>query len=249
MNNSSLFFGIDGCRGGWISVQAKFPTKNHDEWNIEFFNNITDFWNQHSNAALVLIDIPIGMRDSGRISRLNDIEARNYLKNKGVSTSSIFPTPCRDALYAESYPEANKINRELTGKGLSKQSWNICPKIREVDRFLIQNNNLIDVFIESGPELCFLHFLKNKSKISSKKTQKGINERISLLSQYTQISKDNLDLNLDNFKRKNVSIDDILDAYILALSASQGRGGIQIFPQDFEKDSKGLSMKLAIPCF
>jgi predicted RNase H-like nuclease len=36
------------------------------------------------------------------------------------------------------YHEANKINKEVLGRGLSKQAWGIVQKIREVDAFVVQ---------------------------------------------------------------------------------------------------------------
>lgn len=53
--------------------------------------------------------------------------------------SSVFPVPCRQAVHSETYHEASKINKEVLGRGLSKQGWGIVPKIREVDAFVVNN--------------------------------------------------------------------------------------------------------------
>jgi len=58
-----------------------------------------------------------------------------------VRKSSIFPVPCREAVYAETYEKACEVNKLLTGKLISKQAWNIVPKIRDVDRFLVKNKS------------------------------------------------------------------------------------------------------------
>ncbi len=41
----------------------------------------------------------------------------------------------------ESYEKACEVNEKLTGKRISKQAWNIIPKIRDVDSFLVENKN------------------------------------------------------------------------------------------------------------
>jgi predicted RNase H-like nuclease len=70
--------------------------------------------------------------------RLSDLGARRILKAR---KSSIFPVPCREAVYMESYEKACEVNEKLTGKRISKQAWNIIPKIRDVDSFLVENKN------------------------------------------------------------------------------------------------------------
>ncbi|KKM11690.1 hypothetical protein LCGC14_1720700, partial [marine sediment metagenome] len=172
MSRSANCFGIDGCKAGWVSVYEPNPLK----WEIEIFTTIEEFWNTHPNAEVVLIDIPIGLIDGGPSPRSADVAARKYLKGK--HSSSIFPTPCRAALYKPTYQEANKINREKTGKGLSKQTWNIMGKIRELDILLQENKTSRNVFYEAGPELCFMT-LADKSFNYYKKTEEGLKNRLN----------------------------------------------------------------------
>jgi predicted RNase H-like nuclease len=85
---------------------------------------------------LILIDIPIGLKNGGKGERLPDLGARRILKAR---KSSIFPIPCREAVYMESYKKACEVNEKLTGKRISKQAWNIVSKIRDVNNFLVEN--------------------------------------------------------------------------------------------------------------
>lgn len=62
-----------------------------------------------------------------------DGEARHYLSGRG---SCLFNTPCRQAVYVDDYREASDINRMILGKGLSKQSFSISNRIREIDLLL-----------------------------------------------------------------------------------------------------------------
>jgi predicted RNase H-like nuclease len=242
MKNSFSVLGVDGCRAGWISVE----TKNQLHWNIEMFSTIQDLWERYSKALLILIDIPIGLRDNGPLPRLCDESARKFLTRK--RSSSIFPTPCRLTLSALNYIEANEINRSKTGKGLSKQTWNITDKIKEVDKLLRNNMKAQNIFIESHPEACFAAL--NESLMQYyKKTDEGIKERLSILKKYYKDIKSHVSKVIELYNNRGLEVDDILDAWILAVSASRGRSNLRFLPDEFEYDSIGLPMRIAIPRF
>lgn len=237
--DNGIFLGVDGYQYGWISVEL-FEAKR---LKINKFFTIKELWEKNSNAKLILIDIPIGLPDKGTNSRLCDSAARRFLTKK--RSSSIFPVPCRSAVYTQSYYKANLINRNLMGKGLSKQTWNITSKIREVDSLLIENIEAKNILIESHPEICFTALSNGNPMIYNKKNKNGIKERLSILN---LISKFNLTINNLEFQKskiKNVKIDDILDAWVLAISASKGKERLQFLPEKYELDSKGLPMRIA----
>jgi len=235
------FVGVDGCNFGWISIDSR----NQEEWKIELFPTIQSLWNEYSNADLILIDIPIGLREEGSTPRLCDIAARKLLTRK--RSSSIFPTPCRKALDAPSYYEANQINREMTGKGLSKQTWNISGKIKEVDLLLKNDTKARQVFMESMPELCFFSFAKGTPMKYYKKTKEGIKERLKILKLFCRTIDNILEKGLELYGQAGVSADDILDALVLAISATKGKGNLEIMPTNYEIDSFGLPMRIAFP--
>ena len=243
MAESEFYIGVDGCRAGWISISSV----NEFQWKIELYKTITELWEANSEANLILIDIPIGLRENGDAPRLNDVAARKYLTGK--RSSGIFPTPCRKAAYAPTYEMANQINKKLTGKGLSKQSWNITSKIREIDLLLQENEKSRQVFIESGPELCYCALNSNKPMEFYKKTKDGIDERLRILKNFCKSNNTPLDIGLNNFKRKEVAVDDIMDAWILAISASRGKSNLLFIPENYEFDSTGLPMRIALPNF
>ncbi|KKK85993.1 hypothetical protein LCGC14_2767680, partial [marine sediment metagenome] len=215
--------------------------RNQLKWEIEIFTTIKEFWNTHSDAKVVLIDIPIGLIDGGPSPRSADVAARKYLGGK--HSSSIFPTPCRAALLKSSYVEANQINREKTGKGLSKQTWNIMRKIKEVDILLQEDREARNVFCEAGPELCFMT-LANKSFNHYKKTEEGLKNRLKLIMDYCNCDSSFYESALKKFYRKTVSKDDILDSWILAISASLK---LRFLPEKYQYDSTGLPMRITIP--
>ena len=51
------------------------------------------------------------------------------------------------------------------------------------------------------------------------------------------------------FSKKELSVDDILDAWVLAISGSKGISNLRFLPDSFEYDSEGLPMRMAIPNF
>ncbi|TFG29743.1 MAG: DUF429 domain-containing protein [Promethearchaeota archaeon] len=243
MEKSIKCIGIDGCQTGWISAYRQDPIK----WKFEIFPTIQEFWNKYSYTKLILIDIPIGLRDKGSKPRLCDKAARKFLTR--MRSSSIFPTPCRASLYANTYIEANQINRKFTGKGLSKQTWNITGKIREVDNLLRNDAKTSNIFIESHPELCFAALSNGTPMRHYKKSENGIKERLTIIESFCENSHQLLNEVIVQFSKEKLSIDDVLDAWVLAISGSKGRSNLRFLPENFEYDSEGLPMRMAIPDF
>ena len=200
MEKSITCIGIDGCQSGWVSAYREDPI----EWKFEIFPTIQDFWNKFSYTKLIMIDIPIGLRDNGSEPRLCDKAARKFLTR--TRSSSIFPTPCRASLYAETYIEANQINRKLTGKGLSKQTWNISRKIKEVDFLLRNNSKARHIFIESHPELCFAALSNNTPMIHYKKKEDGIKERLLVIESFCNNPKQILNDVILQFSKEKLSV-------------------------------------------
>ena len=85
---------------------------------------------------------------SGREGRLCDKEARRRL---GRRASTVFPPPVRAALAAATYEDANRISREESGKGMTKQTFAILPKIREVDCLLRKSEKARHIIREVPP--------------------------------------------------------------------------------------------------
>ncbi|MEC7365813.1 MAG: DUF429 domain-containing protein, partial [Pseudomonadota bacterium] len=138
--------GIDGAKGGWVCVSGY--KDNHKELRLEKFEYFSDI--ESRDFDLILVDIPIGLdvdlKKGGRI--VDNLARKSLLANK----SSIFNAPSRLVLNAKNYEEANKINKSK-GMGLSKQSWNLVKKIREVDSYIKKKNEII--IFESHPEIIF----------------------------------------------------------------------------------------------
>ena len=118
------------------------------------------------NVDLALIDIPIGLRDSGAQPRWCEHEARKCL---GKRRSSVFTPPVRSSLSFDSYAAASNNNLGRSGKKLSKQAWGIMPKIAEVDAFLESEFAACGVLRESHPEVLFYKLNGNQPMAYAKK--------------------------------------------------------------------------------
>lgn len=80
----------------------------------------------------------MGLPDAG--PRECDQMARARLKHPRAS--SVFPTPIRPMLDAVTYAQACQIGETTDGRKLSKQTWAIVPKIKEVDQFIRTDTHL-----------------------------------------------------------------------------------------------------------
>ena len=227
--------GIDGSKGGWVCVSGY--QNNFKELKFEKLKGFNDIKSKDFN--LVLVDIPIGLdidlKKGGRI--VDKLARKELLTNK----SSIFNAPSRLVLEAKNYEEANKINKNK-GMGLSKQSWNLVKKIKEVDEF-IKNSNKTIIF-ESHPEIIFQ--VMKKDKVSTKKkNEEGIIERRNLLEK-NGFNKVFLEKNLlakDSFYKK----DDFIDACSLFWSANRAMAKTEVkIPNDIVLDSEGIIMQIKV---
>lgn len=229
------FIGVDACKKGWFAVALG----SKDSWKIGVFNTLDDLWNLWNPLTIIFIDIPIGLPNSGR--RACDIEARKILGKRG---SSVFPAPSRQALAAGTYRQACQINQRVTGVKLSVQTWNICTKIREIDKWLRHNPAVRPMVRESHPELCFWALSGGHAMLNPKKTVKGFEERYGVLENNCPQTGRIVYQALDQFRRKDLARDDILDALALAVSAGRSLESIRTIPPDPPRDEKGFPMEI-----
>ncbi|MFC4684268.1 MULTISPECIES: DUF429 domain-containing protein [Exiguobacterium] len=202
--------GIDGARGSWVRI-----TYDSISLCLTISEKLEDLLIE---GAVHFVDMPKDLATIDAPDRSCDAWMRSQLKQR---KSSIFTPPIQDVLMEASYAEANAKSRELVGKGISKQAWNLVPRIRE-----FQTITDADVY-ESHPEVCFAVMTGNEAAFS-KKTEAGELERIELLRRYSNSSP-------WKWKMSNVQVDDIIDACILAVAAYEaGTTGMVTHPDQTE---------------
>ena len=124
-----LVAGVDGIKGGWV-----FVLKAGAEIALGTVTSFSQLLRLTEAATAVAVDIPIGLMDAAcRGGRECDRLARQMAGP--AKAPAIFSPPCRGALKATSYAEANKINRDSSPccLGLSQQAYALFGKLREVD--------------------------------------------------------------------------------------------------------------------
>jgi predicted RNase H-like nuclease len=233
-----MFWGIDATRFGWVITGIRGETDV-----IFFHQKLHDLFHEILPTSRILIDMPIGLADK-KVARFAqrpcDAEARKLL---GKKHSSIFNPPCIEALSEKSYTDASRVNYEVLGKKLSKQSWNIAPKIRELNTFLHLNPEWRGRILESHPELAFQFLNDNKPLLHSKKTQEGINERIHILEKhYPAVTKLFEPFSTDKKLRINASKDDIVDSLCLAVLNYTRSEKLRNISDEYPEDSLGNRM-------
>lgn len=192
------------------------------------------------SGCLVAIDIPIGLSDSR--PRACDLAARKFLKPP--RSSSVFPTPCRGALAARSFPEACELNFAACGRKTTLQTYHILPKIRAVDRAVTPE--LQARVRESHPEVVFACLSGEGRGLPHNKLKRaGRYDRLALLERRLETNIDVGSIR-DVFGRSRLPVADLLDALACLVAASDlVRGTAAMFPDDrVEQDARGLRMEI-----
>ena len=229
------FYGIDGCPSGWFYVGIDIK----GECQFGVLEKYSDIGLFAKRARLTLVDIPIGLPSSVITDRLCDKAARKVITPKG---SSVFPAPARAALLEHSYIEGSEANRQAVGKKLSKQTWNIVPKIREVDDYM-RSQDLQGKVREMHPEVAFWALNDRKPLYFGKKKREGAEERLEILTRFLPFANDCYKEALNIYKRKDVAADDILDAMVGAVTAMHSPR-IKTLPESPSMDEEGLAMEI-----
>lgn len=228
--------GVDGCRGGWLAV--KLPTDGR--WEVKIFASFSQLWTTYEDASLILVDIPIGLLEDAH-GRACDWLARKVL---GPRYRSVFPVPCRPAVYARTYDEAIKINEQLTKKRIFQATWNIIPKIRQVDEVLLKNSQARARVREVHPEVLFWALAGQRPMTFKKTADDGFNERLQLLKGMYPQTEAILSYGIISLRVQEVARDDLLDALAAAVTGLLGHSKLKTLPEIPERDAHGLPMEI-----
>ena len=225
--------GIDGCAGGWVLVTvAVAGSTTRSRLGVTVVETldavVADV--RSGRMASVAIDIPIGL--AARDPRACDLAARRML---GPRRSSVFPAPVRSVLGAGTYVEACDRSRCACGKGISKQLFNILPKIAEVDG--LQSPRLQAQLFEMHPELSFTVLAGTPMRFA-KRTAGGRAERIAALRPaFGDLAR------LVEHSPAGAQRDDVLDALVGAWTALRYAANRHL-RLGGQRDERGLRMEM-----
>jgi predicted RNase H-like nuclease len=216
--------GADGCPGGWIGAIVMAGSV---EWRL--LPDAAALLSLAASCAASGVDMPIGLPEVG--PRACDSLARAAL---GSRRSSVFPAPVRAVLGASSYAEACAVSRTASGRALSVQTWNLVPRIADLDAALPDGGRAW--LSEMHPELSFARLAG--AVLPPKKTAEGRTARIAALQTWLP------DLRLADVPRP-ARTEDALDALAVAWSALRWwRGEAETLPDPYDVDSRGLPMRI-----
>jgi predicted RNase H-like nuclease len=156
--------GVDMAGGGWAVVVLEGSCVA-DAFRCDTFAEALLV-----DAEVIAVDIPIGIPELE--PRPADAEARRFV---GPRASSVFTTPIRPVLEAETYARAREVATALTGKSLSAQAYALRRRILEVDEYARGDGRVIEVH----PEVSFRELARRP--IPSKHRAEGLVERRRLL--------------------------------------------------------------------
>jgi predicted RNase H-like nuclease len=166
--------GVDGCAGGWVAVTAVLPASDSSSSPCTASIQVAPTLDGLSLTGVVGIDMPLGLLADGW--READALARRALGRRGVT---VFAIPPRPVWQQPTYAKANQACRDLTGKGLSAQTWGLRGKLLEADAYRRQATAHL---YEVHPELAFAA-LAGAPLQESKHTTAGLTLRRELLRQ------------------------------------------------------------------
>jgi predicted RNase H-like nuclease len=188
------------------------------------------------NFDVIGIDMPIGLPIE--TSRHCDIEARRYLRPRGAT---VFATPPRACIDAGDYADACAMARIATGKAISIQTWNIVPKIREIDAAVTRD--LEHRVAEIHPECSFLMMrqtmMNDTQPLDSKHIARGREQRVDLVRRFFALTPVAL---------RGARLDDVLDAYAVLWSTERfARSTHQTMPvARTQRDARGIAMRIVV---
>lgn len=211
--------GLDGTRAGWIAALREDPSGKVSIAGVEAF---LPWAKALPRGSVIGIDMPMGLRAKTEAGGRSCERAARAFLGKG-KTSSVFSTPSRRAVYAATWEDACAIvQRDVQGRtGISRQAWNIFPKVREIDAALSKRLPLD--MREAHPEVAFATMNGGKAVLASKKSDTGRAARLRLLK------KAGLDAGPFLTRRPTgCTADDLIDAFACLWAAERIYTGVAV---------------------
>lgn len=230
-----MYVGADWAGKGWFAV---FLT-NDGDCEGDYYPTIWNLWRERgADLRRMLVDIPIGLCEDTK--RACDMAAKTYIGPK--QQSSLFYTPIRDAIYAKNIETGKEYHRKAnTDFNIQNQAWSLVPRIREIDVF-VQDMKESHKVLETHPEACFVALNDDQHLSHSKKTERGIEERLNLLENAAGFDvrgfyEDARSIFLEpSYAPMIGDKDDIVDALVAAVSAASTGNDLPSLPCDGDPD-------------
>jgi predicted RNase H-like nuclease len=225
--------GVDGCHGGWLAV---WRLRAGGALQLHVSASVTDLVEQLASCAVLALDVLMGLPNAG--SRACDRAARSFLGRPRAS--SVFPAPVRPVLAATTYADACEVGQRVDGRRLTRQTWAILPKIREVDALLRREPDRQSWVREVHPEVSFAAW-RGRPMAHAKRTPEGRAERRALIEgTYGPVAS-----LVQALPRGQARTDDLFDACAALWTAERiAAGRAATLPDGPPADACGLRMEI-----
>ncbi|WP_308636476.1 DUF429 domain-containing protein [Paenibacillus silvisoli] len=229
-----MYIGVDGAQSQWVAAIAD---RVQGVQTIRYVQvaQLEELWAEYgAGCRKLLIDMPLGLRASGK--RSSEEQVMELLGP--VNKKRCFHSPSYHALKEwqrlqtdegsrlsprERYDAINGPNVRDTGLKLTPPGYALVPRIANVREFVL---SLPDRALasEAHPEICFMA-LGNRDSFSSKHRLPGIFERLAVIEKhfpnYIDYMAKSGSLVWNGAAGVSAKLDDLLDATILALTAQR----------------------------
>jgi predicted RNase H-like nuclease len=205
-------------------------------------NETADLFSLPEAPVQLALDMIVGLPDAAAPGgRSCDRAARRLLGHP--RSSSVFSPPAYAALQAETYDEAQRINRASgpEAPGLSIQAYNLFPKMRAVAEAMTPERQYH--IREAHPELTFYTMNDGVALPESKHTPEGREHRMTLLENHG--CPDIRDTVSENASAE-LQAHDILDAHAVCWTAHRIHTGEadRVPEPPVPRNKRGLHMEI-----
>jgi predicted RNase H-like nuclease len=154
----------------------------------------------------------------------------------------VFPAPIRQTLGTSDYESAKKVSFGYSGKKITRQSFGILGKVRELDSVVTSMS--IDRVFEVHPEVSFWAMASGVPNQFGKHKSIGKAERRELLTEvFDEVVVDECEEELP--ARSIAAVDDLYDALAALWTAQRIKyGRSRSFPEEPRFDARGLPMRI-----
>jgi len=233
--------GVDGCRSGWLAV-LRDPAGDRPP-QLKHYRRFADILEAPEAPDPIAVDMPIGLPE--RIDGPGRAPEKLVRPLLGARQSSVFSIPARAAVLCEDYREACRIAARHSNppKRVSKQAFNIFPKICEIDALITPR--LCTRIFEVHPEVAFWRLnggqpMSLPKKVKSRGNPDGLEERRRLLERLGYAPSF-----LTQATPPGAGADDLLDACVCALIAGRLANGLACpMPDPPERDARGIAIAI-----
>ena len=240
--NEFWLAGVDGCRAGWIAALVR---PQGDDVRVRIVPSFAALLAAPEMLAVIAVDMPVGLPErTGPGGRAAENAVRPLL---GARQSSVFSVPARSAIEAADYRAAcdAALASSEPPRKVSKQLFNIAPRIREIDALLRADPAAAARVFEVHPEVAFWRLngeraLTEPKKVKGRPFEPGLALRRGLL-----IAAGLPTAAANAPPPDGAGPDDLLDALACAAVARRLHAGLaRPFPDPPPRDAFGLRMAI-----